>query len=265
MVLRICMSLLLGLLSIHASKAQLSKRDSIRLKQLLESDEEIKLNPEAVKNIQFNFAPNINEMQKPKMVEDKPWMEFDQSLPKSFNDTTTFRKRKFIRLLPYTVYTKWNEDPVNDKFITSRTDTMTIRMKMDIEKIKPLPGMEHGYRVVPGGMDQSVTPSNNPIVGFDADKALFEIFTKRGRAIRRNRKKAKAWKIYKDYVPTKEDSLKWFGNKKRIPKDTLVIEKDSLFHKDEINRQNETDESGQMVPMQRFPLEEYRSKDGKDD
>ena len=143
------------------------------------------------------------------MVEDKPWMEFDQSLPKSFNDTTTFKKRKFIRLLPYTVYTRWNEDPVNDKFITSRTDTMTIRMKLDIEKIKPLPGMEHGYRVVPGGMDQSVTPSNNPIVGFDADKALFEIFTKRGRAIRRNRKKAKAWKIYKDYVEVNGKSAVW--------------------------------------------------------
>ena len=90
--------------------------------------------------------------------------------------------------------------------------------------------MGHGYRVVPEGMDQSVTPSNHPIGGFSADKLLFENLTKRGRAIKRNRKKAKAWKIYKDYVPTKDDSLKWYGNKKRIPKDTLT-----LFNKDSIN------------------------------
>jgi hypothetical protein len=88
--------------------------------------------------------------------------------------------------------------------------------------------MGHGYRVVPGGMDQSVTPSNRPVTGFSADKALFENFTKRGRAIKRNQKKAKAWKIYKDYVPTKEDSLKLYGNKKRIPKDTLTITVDSM-------------------------------------
>ena len=40
-------------------------------------------------------------------------------------------------------------------------------------------------------------------------------------------KKAKAWKTYKDYVPTKEDSLKLYGNKKRISKDALYINKDS--------------------------------------
>ena len=91
--------------------------------------------------------------------------------------------------------------------------------------------MGHGYRVVPEGMDQSVTPSNHPIGGFSADKLLFENLTKRGRAIKRNRKKAKAWKIYKDYVPTKEDSLKLYRNKKRIPKDTLtLLYKDSNNH-----------------------------------
>ena len=62
------------------------------------------------------------------------------------------------------------------------------------------------------------------------DKFLYENLTKRGRAIRRNKKRAKAWKIYNDYVPTLEDSLKWYGNKKRIPKDTLTISVDSIDH-----------------------------------
>ena len=159
---------------------------------------------------------------KPKMDETKPWMEFRRELPMNMTDTTTIRKRRHIRIRPYTI---WGYD---DAHLRYKKDTLTIRMKLNMDKIKPLPGMGHGYRVLPAGMDQSVTPSNNPIGGFSADKALFENFTKRGRAIKRNRKKAKAWKIYKDYVPTHEDSLKWYGNKKRIPKDTLAIPVDSI-------------------------------------
>ena len=74
-------------------------------------------------------------------------------------------------------------------------------------------------------------------VSFDTEKLLYETLTERGRNIRRNRKNAQAWKIYDDYVPTLEDSLKWYGNKKRTPKDTLAIIKiDTLLHKDEIYR-----------------------------
>jgi hypothetical protein len=158
---------------------------------------------------------------KPKMDDTKPWMEFRKDLPMNLTDTTTLTKKKYIRMLPYSI---WGHD---DAHLKSNKDTLIIRMKLNLDNIKPLPGMGHGYRVVPGGMDQSVTPSNNPIGGFSADKLLFENFTKQGRAIKRNRKKAKAWKIYKDYVPTKVDSLKLYGNKKRIPKDTLTITIDS--------------------------------------
>ena len=53
--------------------------------------------------------------------------------------------------------------------------------------------------------DQTVTPSNNPLIGgLDADKFLYESLTKRGRAIRRNRNRAKGWKIYQSYVPTRQ-------------------------------------------------------------
>ena len=197
-------------MGILTSKAQLSRRDSIRLKQLLEGNKEIKLNQEAVKSIQFNFAPDINEMHKPKMSEEKPWMEFNKSLPKNFNDTVQWRKPKFIRLLPYTIFTRFGEDPVNDIIIKTRKDTLRMKLKLDYLK--------------------EYIPQHQPVVSFDAEKLLYENFTKRGRAIRRNRKRAKAWKIYNDYVPTKEDSLKWYGNKKRIPKDTLVISVDSIDH-----------------------------------
>ena len=210
MIFRISLSILFCIIGILTSKAQLSRRDSIRLKQLLEGDKEIKLNQEAVKSIQFNFAPDINEMHKPKMSEERPWMEFNKSLPKNFNDTVQWRKPKYIRLLPYTIFTRLGEDPVNDIIIKTRKDTLRMKLKLDYLK--------------------EYIPQHQPVVSFDAEKLLYENLTKRGRAIRRNRKRAKAWKIYNDYVPTKEDSLKWYGNKKRIPKDTLVISVDSIDH-----------------------------------
>ena len=208
-------------IGILSAQAQSERKDSLQR----EKDGEIYINQEAVKSIEFNFMAQPDIMRpKPMMDETKPWMEFRKDLPMNLTDTTTLLKKKYIRMLPYSI---WGHD---DAHLKSNKDTLIIRMKLNLDNIKPLPGMGHGYRVVPGGMDQSVTPSNNPIGGFSADKLLFENFTKRGRAIKRNRKKAKAWKIYKDYVPTKEDSLKLYGNKKRIPKDTLIIKKDTLNH-----------------------------------
>ena len=206
----------IGILSVHAQSV---RKDSLQRKK----DGEIYINQEAVKSIEFNFMAQPDIMRpKPMMDETKPWMEFRKDLPMNLTDTTTLTKKKYIRMLPYSI---WGHD---DAHLKSNKDTLIIRMKLNLDNIKPLPGMGHGYRVVPGGMDQSVTPSNRPVTGFSADKALFENFTKRGRAIKRNRKKAKAWKIYKDYVPNKEDSLKLYGNKKRIPKDTLSITVDSM-------------------------------------
>ena len=51
-------------------------------------------------------------------------------------------------------------------------------------------------------------PQHQPVVSFDAEKLLYENFTKRGRAIRRNRKRAKAWKIYNDYFNVMESAEK---------------------------------------------------------
>ena len=214
---RVGLSILVCCIGILSAQAQNEKKDSLQQKK------EIYINQEAVKSIEFNFMGQPEIMKpKPKMDERKPWMEYRKDLPVNMTDTTTYRKKKYIRMLPYSI---WGYD---NSHLRYRKDTLSIRMKLNMDKIKPAPGMGHGYRVVPGGMDQSVTPSNNPIGGFSADKILYENFTKRGRTIRRNKKKAKAWKTYKDYVPTKEDSLKWYGNKKRIPKDTLHINKDSI-------------------------------------
>ena len=46
------------------------------------------------------------------------------------------------------------------------------------------------------------------VILFDFNKLLYENFTKRGRAIKHNRKHANAWKTYSNYLPTISDRLK---------------------------------------------------------
>ena len=214
MILRGFICIITCILGMSSVQAQTNKQDTLFQ---IKKEGEIYINPEAIKNIEFNFLPQTEKIKgKPMMDEHKKWMGFRKDLPASLTDTTIMRKKKYIRMLPYSIW-EYDNSHFNHQ---SKNDTLTIRMKLNMDKIKPLPGMGHGYQVLPAGMDQSVAPSNHPIGGFSADKLLFENLTKRGRAIKRNRKRAKAWKIYNDYVPTKEDSLKWYGNKNRAPKDT---------------------------------------------
>ena len=183
----------IGILSAHA---QSEKKDSLQRKK----EGEIFINQEAVKSIVFNFMGEPEMMkQKPKMDETKPWMKFRKELSKNMTDTTTSNKGKYIRLLPYSI---WGED-------TSGKDDMkndTLTLKLDLKYLKE----KYGY--IKSG-------------GFDVDKFLYENLSKRGKAIRRNRIRAKTRKSYENYVPTKEDHLKWYGKKKRILKDTLTITK----------------------------------------
>lgn len=110
--------------------------------------------------------------------------------------------------------------------------------------------------------DMSMPNGNTqPLATFDADKLLFENFTKRGRAIKRNRKRAKAWKLFlenNDSTERKED-MNDSLILSIVPKDTLP-----LLHEDKINRQNEADKSGEMIPLQGLSLEENRREYSKD-
>ena len=236
-------------------QAQWNKQDSIRLQELLNGDGELKINTEAVKSIHFDFQSDKDNIKgTPIMSEDKPWMKFLKDLPKNFGDTTKWVRPNFVRLTPYTPYTTWHEDPVNDPIFLKRKDSLTISWKLNI---KLIPGLRNGYVILPAGMDQTVTPSNNPLIGgLDADKFLYESLTKRGRAIRRNRNRAKGWKIYQSYVPTRQDSILFpriskVSEQDSLPKqDTLLIKKDSaiinqnsLLLKDKINGKDQTEKS----------------------
>lgn len=250
MTRKVSFSILLCILATLKAQAQWSKQDSIRLQQMLNGKEELILNKEAVNSISFDFKPNKDDIKgKPLVSQDKPWMKFLDFLPKNFGDTTIWVKPKYIRINPYTPYTKWNEDPINDPIITNEKK-WEINMVLNVNGEIKYDVREQ--RVMPTGKNNNAIQASVGLTHtFDADKLLYENLTKRGRAIRRNRKHANAWKTYMDYIPTRQDTVK---------KDTTLMMEllrrqaerlhpgvvepaDSSFLKNKVNGQDQTKES----------------------
>ena len=87
-------------------RAQWTAKDSLNLDRILQGKEEIKLNPDALKHLDFN------PLGAPRVSEDKPWMRFDETLPQ-----VRKKKKIILTLHPYTARTKYNWDPVYQKKI----------------------------------------------------------------------------------------------------------------------------------------------------
>lgn len=256
MTRRASISILICTISILTAQAQWNKQDSIRLQQLLNGEGELNINPEAVKSIHFDYKPEKEIIKgNPTMSQDKPWMRFLETLPKNFGDTTQWVKPKFVRLTPYTPYTKWSEDPIFDRvYAVEGKDSLKIGNISWKLNIKLDPSRMNGHVEVHGGMDPTITPSNSPLIGgMDANKIFYETFSKRGRAIRRNRTRANAWKTYKDYIPTRQDTVKkdtatmlrLLRRKANelhpgVADSLLIAPTDSLFLKNKINGKNQT-------------------------
>ena len=155
---------------------------------------ELQLNTDAVKMIRFDFAPPTdNEYRKLKEAPiDKNFMKFksDLRMPRSLTDTAKVnRPESYVRAEPYTIWTRFGEDPIYD-VLPYTTKKWEIHWTLRPFERKASAGTGLG-------------------ASFDADRLLFESLTKRGRAIRRNRKYATAWKTYASYLPTLADSLKF--------------------------------------------------------
>ena len=177
-------------------------------------DQELKLNEDAIKMIQFDFTRPTEEIAKPlESPLEKKWMEFrtDIKMPRSLTDTTTVKKIiGYIRAEPYTIWTKFGEDPVYDVLVTGRPKEWKIYWTLNPFGPKPeeygrsmpvMPGANYARMVAPIGPSASISGDIN---GF-----LYDVLSPRGRMLAHNRKHANAWKTYKDYQPTKEDSLKF--------------------------------------------------------
>ena len=175
---------------------------------------ELKLNMDAVKLIQFDFTPDLSKMNQPKDAPlDKKWMEFkaDLSLPRSLIDTTKVRKPTgYIRLAPYSIWTKYGEEPVYDRTVEGRPKEQKFYWTFNPYRSyynddwSPTPSTGSMYQMNTSPVGPAISINN-----LDFIMTLYRTFNKYGRTISHNRKYANAWKTYKDYKPTREDSLKF--------------------------------------------------------
>lgn len=95
------------------SRAQQSTaKDSLSLNGALHKDGEIKLNMDAVRQIDFGL------FSAPKSSKEKPGLKYDESLPEALK-----KKKVILTLRPYTAHTKYNWDPVYQCKIKVDADT----------------------------------------------------------------------------------------------------------------------------------------------
>lgn len=90
-------------------------QDSLRLRQLLNGEGEVKLNQEVFKELEQSGSFGT-----PKAVVNKSWMDFNNSMPIM---PKTPEKKIVLTLHPYTANTKYNWDPVYQKKIKINKDT----------------------------------------------------------------------------------------------------------------------------------------------
>ncbi|MCI5581764.1 MAG: DUF4858 domain-containing protein [Phocaeicola plebeius] len=165
---------------------------------------ELQLNADAVKMIRFDFTPKQESpyRQLKEAPLEKKFMQFhsDLRMPRSLIDTTRVDKPTlYVRAEPYTIWTRFGEDPVYD-VLPYREKKWEIHWTL-----QPFGSQKGSKRLTPSAAPASGAASSQAgagvLVEFDADKLLFETFTRRGRAIRRNRKRATAWKTYAQTPP----------------------------------------------------------------
>ncbi len=100
-----------SVVSVCAQEAVWTAEDSLRLQQMLKGEGEVELNQEALE--EFRRQTFLEE--EPQMSEEKPWMEFDETLPVLPGMPP---KPKFMMTLrPYTPTTPYNWDPVRQEKI----------------------------------------------------------------------------------------------------------------------------------------------------
>ena len=180
-----------------------------------QQEKELQLNMDAVKMIQFDFNPTSKPENKPLEAPlDKKWMDFkvDLRMPRNLIDTTKLWKPEgYIRMEPYTIWTRFGEDPVYDVLVTGRPKKWEISWTLNPNQVYRDENYGRSLIPSPGRMYESVGGSAGVGIGIDGLDFigfLYDNLSPRGRMLAHNRKHANAWKTYADYVPTAADSLK---------------------------------------------------------
>lgn len=180
-----------------------------------QQEKELQLNMDAVKMIQFDFNPTSKPENKPLEAPlDKKWMDFkvDLRMPRNLIDTTKLWKPEgYIRMEPYTIWTRFGEAPVYDVLVTGRPKKWEISWTLNPNQVYRDENYGRSLMPSPGRMYESVGGSAGVGIGIDGLDFigfLYDNLSPRGRMLAHNRKHANAWKTYADYVATAADSLK---------------------------------------------------------
>ena len=202
----------------------------------------LKLNQEAVKLIQFDFTSNpMHEHDSPKAAPmEKSWMDFqvDLAIPKNMLDSTKVRKPNgYIRMLPYSIWTRFGEDPVFDVLVFGNEKRLKVQWSLNLD----LEDEEYGRNLQPAaGRIYENTPGSSVVIqNLDIIGFLYDNLNKHGRMLKRNRKRAKAWKNYQSYKTSKLDSLKfpnfYLATEKNEAMDSCAREAVKLHEQAEVN------------------------------
>lgn len=163
-----------------ACYAQWTKEDSLRLKKSLKEGEELKLNKEAVRQIDLN-AGAAN----PRVYEEKRWMRFDESLPRVISSSavvesdTLYDKRRITGgKLPLQMLEVYK--PV---YAHLPLDTLKIAMEF---KLPPPEGISLG---------NGVRVNGGTFSGLD----LLQVFTREFWQFRKKRMRARTMGVLEEY------------------------------------------------------------------
>lgn len=140
MTKRFILFILISLIASVVCSQEWTTQDSIKLNRILQGNEKIKLNPEAVKQIDFGS----DVMGIPLMSTEKSWMLPDATLPSVLPNTLPLNKKQMLTLRPYKPNTPYDWDPVYQKKIKVGQDTWrgdpfyrikTLRSYTNMEKV----------------------------------------------------------------------------------------------------------------------------------
>lgn len=108
-----------------ANAQQWTSNDSLRLQKILSAPEDIKINPNAVKSIDFgSFAGT------PQIVDDEPGLKWNTELPKPISE----KQKIILTLKPYKANTPFNYDPIRKVKIKVRAGTWRANPYTELSK-----------------------------------------------------------------------------------------------------------------------------------
>ena len=113
LIKRFVIAMALSLTTLLMYAQEWTSKDSLHVKKLFDGEQELILNPDAVKSIDFGNAAGT-----PRISKEKSWMHFDESLPQVLP-----KPKVVLTLSPYTATTPYDWDPVYQKKIRVTKNT----------------------------------------------------------------------------------------------------------------------------------------------